>query len=70
MLLLVKVKAGAKKDSVEGGNPVIVSVKERAEKGRANLAVIRLLSRHLSVPSSSIRIIKGHASSKKLVEIF
>ena len=34
-------------------------------KGKANLAIIKLLSKTLNIPKSKIRLIKGHTSQKK-----
>lgn len=46
-----------------------VSVKRRAEKGRANEAVRRLLAEYFAVPVSSITIRSGHTARTKLVRI-
>ncbi|MEM4367201.1 MAG: DUF167 domain-containing protein [Candidatus Anstonellales archaeon] len=69
MILSVKVRAGASKDAVEDNDPLTIYVKEKAENNKANVAVVKLLAEHFSVPSSSIRIVKGHASSRKVIEI-
>jgi uncharacterized protein len=45
-----------------------VAVKEPAQNGRANQAVIELLARHLGVPKSTIKIIRGISSRHKLLE--
>ena len=34
-------------------------------KGKANLAIIKLLSKTLNIPKSQINLIKGHTSHKK-----
>ena len=39
------------------------------EKGRANGAVIELLSEYFDVPKSKIKILKGLASREKLVAV-
>ena len=39
------------------------------EKGKANEAVIRLISKHFSIPKTSISVVRGAASNKKIVEI-
>jgi uncharacterized protein len=46
-----------------------VSVNAPAREGKANEAVIELLARHFSVPKSSIRIIRGQTTRRKLIEI-
>lgn len=47
----------------------VASVHAPAREGKANRAVIELLAEHFSVPRLSIKIIRGQASRKKLVEI-
>jgi uncharacterized protein (TIGR00251 family) len=37
--------------------------------GKANVAVVKLLSKHLSIPQSRISILRGHTSKQKLIEI-
>jgi hypothetical protein len=40
-----------------------------AEKGKANLRLIEVLSEYFGVPKSAIRIIKGWKTRNKTVEI-
>jgi len=47
----------------------VVSVHAPAREGKANRAVIELLAAHFSVSRSSIKIIRGESSKRKLVEI-
>jgi len=65
-ILEVKVVPGAKEESVVEGEPLVVKVRERAEKGKANEAVIKLLSRYFK---AKVRIIRGEKSRHKVVEI-
>lgn len=55
-----------------GGDPgeLAVSVKSPPERGRANRELVRRLANHFGVPESSVRIVSGLASRKKIVEIF
>lgn len=46
-----------------------VSVKELPVDGKANEAVIRVLAGHFKVPKSQVRIVAGHTSREKIVEI-
>ncbi len=46
-----------------------LKVRARPEKGRANEAALRLLSGHLGVPRTSVRIVRGAAARDKLVEV-
>lgn len=71
MKIRVNVKPGKKEDKIELNEGVyIVELSERAEKGKANIALIRLLAKHFKVPSSNIRILNGFTSHKKTLEIF
>ena len=64
-------KTGAKEAAVEPGpeGSLIVKVKERPEKGKANEAVTRLLAKHFSLPQSAVTILRGHTTSHKLIAI-
>ncbi|HEX2792279.1 MAG TPA: DUF167 domain-containing protein [Candidatus Paceibacterota bacterium] len=46
-----------------------VSVKESPVDGRANEAIVRLLAKHFRIPTRAVRIISGHASTQKVVEV-
>jgi uncharacterized protein len=46
-----------------------VSVHASPENGKANQAVIAILAGHFRVPKSSIKIVRGHSSRKKLISI-
>ena len=46
-----------------------VAVRARAQEGKANEAVIELLAEYFSVPKSTVKIIRGQTSRKKLIEI-
>jgi uncharacterized protein YggU (UPF0235/DUF167 family) len=37
--------------------------------GKANEAVVELLAKYFSVPKSSVKVLRGQSSRKKLVEI-
>jgi uncharacterized protein (TIGR00251 family) len=67
----VAVKAHAKRESVTQVSAVEyqVSVKAPPHDGKANLAIIELLSEYFSVPKSKIKIVRGHAARKKLLTI-
>ncbi len=67
----VKVKTKAKKEIVEKvkENDFLVSVKEPAEKGKANAAVMKALARYFKIPQTKVRIVSGHKSKQKIVEI-
>lgn len=46
-----------------------ISVRAPAQQGAANRAAIEALAEFLAVPKSTIRIVRGQSSRKKLVEI-
>ena len=51
------------------GDEISVSIKSSPERGKANLELVKILSRHFKVEPSMIRIVSGHASRKKIVEV-
>lgn len=66
----ITVKAHARRETIESvGSELYVSVNAPAEKGKANEAVRALLAEHFSIPKSRIRILRGNASRKKLIEV-
>lgn len=71
MKIRVHVKPGGKnrEETVIPGEVWEVSVQARAEDGRANEAVIRLLAKHFGVTKSRVRIVHGAASRHKTIEI-
>lgn len=64
MRITVDVKPKAKKDNVEliAENHYIVQTRAPATKGKANVAVTKLLKKHLGF---SVYLISGHTSSRK-----
>ncbi len=71
MQVSVKVAAGAKKEVVEAlpNNRFKISVKAKPEQGAANARVIELVAKHFNVPQKKVRIIKGHKTPTKILEI-
>jgi uncharacterized protein YggU (UPF0235/DUF167 family) len=77
MRVLVRAKPGARRTSVEPLPPAAgssqaryaVAVTAPAADGRANRAVERALAEHLGLPPSRVRIVLGHTSRDKVVEI-
>ena len=71
MIIKVRAKPSSKKEhvNVKGDETFEVSVKEKAEGNKANIAIVKLLSKHFNVSSSMIRIIKGLSSKQKIIEI-
>lgn len=82
MRIFVTVKPNAKKERVEkidsplprgsgraGDTHFKVAVKEPPTEGRANWAVERAVGKYFGVPPSSVRIVSGHTSREKVLEI-
>ncbi len=71
MKVSIKAKVHARENRVEkvdDGN-LIVHVKEAPEKGKANWAIIKLVAEYYEVPTTSVRIVTGRTSTKKLMEV-
>jgi len=70
MIIKVSVKPSAKKEMIEriSGDEYRISVKEKAENGKANRKVISLLAKEFNVSYRDISI-KNPASRKKIVSI-
>jgi uncharacterized protein (TIGR00251 family) len=70
MKISVRVKPNMKEEKVEKVDDVFtVCVKEPAKEGKANKAVIELLSEYFKVPKSQIVILSGMKSKQKIIEI-
>jgi uncharacterized protein YggU (UPF0235/DUF167 family) len=69
--LTVRVTPGARDSTVTGwqGDALRVRVREKAEKGRANEAVARLLAKALGVAASEVTLRRGATSREKLFEV-
>jgi uncharacterized protein YggU (UPF0235/DUF167 family) len=68
--LPLKVIPGASREHVQWfGEGLKVKVTMVPEKGQANRAVEKLLAQRLGLPESAVRIVSGHTSQQKLVEL-
>jgi uncharacterized protein (TIGR00251 family) len=67
VILPVRARAGARQSGVRGaaGGALKVSVTTAAEKGKANKAIIAVLSEQLRVPKSRIQMLSGAAAPLK-----
>lgn len=54
---------------VDGRDVLSVYVTAVPEDGKANEAMIRLLAKHLGVALSQVRLVRGHTSRHKTIEI-
>jgi uncharacterized protein len=69
--LSVRVSPGASRSEVVGrrGDSWHVKVTAAPERGRANEAVLRLLSDRLGVPKSRLAVVSGHVGRDKVVAL-
>ena len=69
--LHVKVVPGASRAGIAGwlGDTLRVRVTAPPERGKANAAVEELLASALDLSRDAVRIVAGHASARKLVEL-
>jgi len=62
----IRVIPNSDDERVIEAEPLIVRVKEPATKGKANKAVVKLLSRYFN---ANVKIVSGMKSRRKIVEI-
>ncbi len=69
--LEVKVIPKSGKNEITGktGDSIKIKIKAVPEKNKANLELVKFLSKTFAVPKSNIEIIKGHTSHLKTVTI-
>ena len=69
--LRLRVSPGAGRSMVVGrqGDAWKVRVTEAPERGRANEAVLRLLSDTLVLPRTALTLVSGHGAREKIVEL-
>jgi uncharacterized protein (TIGR00251 family) len=68
MRYTVHVKTNAPKTQIvfQSDDTLHVTLKQAPQNNKANLALIRLLSKHFGKP---IRIISGHTTKRKMIEV-
>ena len=71
MYIKVRAIAGAKKEEVvlEKPNYFKIFVREKAKQNMANRRIIELIARHYGVTVDKVRIISGHHSPAKLLNV-
>ncbi len=71
-IVRVRVTPGAKREYIRVGKKEVfdVSVKERAEAGRANGRMKELVAGYLKVPLKNIALVKGSSASRKTLRVF
>ena len=66
----IKVVANSKNNSIEFLDDFVkIKIKEKAQEGKANKAIIDFLSDELKFPKSKINILNGHKSAIKTIEL-
>jgi len=67
----IRVRPGASRTQVGGRHDaaLVVRVRERAVDGRATTAALRALADALDVRAADVRLVTGHTSRTKVVEI-
>ena len=71
VLIPIRARPGARKNAAGGEHDGMlkISVTAPPEKGKANMAIIALLSDLLDVPKSSIEVVSGATTSRKRILI-
>ena len=71
MILAVRVQPRASKDEIAGvmGGVLKVRLRAPALEGHANAALCELLAELLKTPKAAVRILSGHHSRSKRVEV-
>jgi len=70
MKIQVKVTPNSREEGVmQEGDLILVRVKEPPKEGRANRAAIKLIANYFGTSPTNVRIISGHTSRNKLVEL-
>ncbi len=64
--IAIKVIPNSKTEEIIDAEPMILRVKEPPTKGKANKAVVMLLSRYYN---ADVRIVSGAKSRRKIVEV-
>lgn len=68
-LIKIRVSAGAKNERIRSvGDRYEISVREKAEGGRANARALEVLAEELGIPRKRLRIVRGHRSPAKIIE--
>ena len=69
--MFIKVVPGSSRDCVAGwlGDALKVRVRAPAERGKANSAAEKIVAEAIGLPQESVRVVKGHTSPRKVVEI-
>ena len=71
MKYVIRVKPGTSQEKIIESTPGELTVYLRAKPhdGEANDALIKLLAKHFKVGKTTIKIVRGHKSHTKIIEL-
>ena len=71
MQVRVRVTAGAKRETIEelSNTRLEIAVKQKPAQGAANVRVVEIVARYYKVPKNKVRIVRGHATPSKILEV-
>jgi len=71
MKIFVKAKPNSREESIKklSETNFEICVKEPPVRGLANAAITKVLARHFGVAQSAVKILSGHTSRKKVIQI-
>lgn len=71
MYVKVRATAGAKREEIlrESETHFNITVREKAERNEANTRIRELIALHFRVPLGKVRIVNGHQSPSKLLDV-
>lgn len=71
MKINIRAKPGNNKEYIKQitSTQFVVAVKEIAEKGRANQAIIKSLANYFDIAPTSLKIVSGKFSKQKIIQI-
>ena len=64
--LIITVKTGCDSSEIVESDNILVKLKSRPVDGKANLELVKLLSKHFK---KKVKIVSGFSSKKKVIEI-
>ena len=68
--MFYKVSVSFHKDFVKvNGDLIEIGIMVKPIQGKANLAIIKQIAKHLGVPKSKIRLVAGAKSQDKVIEV-
>ena len=67
--IIVKPGTSQEKIVASGDHELTVYLRAKPHDGEANTALVKLLAKHFDVPKTAIKIMHGHKSRTKTIEI-